>query len=611
MKSWIACVVVGLAATPAFGQPYEIAWRTVDGGGSMGVAGGPYVLDSTAGQPDAGAPASGGPYALSGGFWPVGLPSIPAADLSLGVSDAPDPVVGLQPLTYTLTVTNSGPAAATDVVLASVLPATVAFQSAGGSGWICGEAGGTVTCTRASLPLGAAPNVTITVTAPPAAQTLTSTATVAAVENDPVSANNSDTEATTVAAAPTADLRIVKSDGGVVVTWGQPLTYTIAASNSGPAPVTGALVTDAFPPSLSGVAWTCSATGGSSCPASGNGNVNHVVNLLAGGVATFTATGVVVPGTYAPIVNTATIGVPTGVFDPVAANNTSQETTPVVSPDLIFEDDFDTRDLDAWSSSTGQGLSVVPNAAYSGFLGLQVRLGGTAPQFVQDDSPIAETRYRARFYVRLERLRMDAADELELFRAVSPTAQVKVRLLLAPGAGPHTLRMAAVLDDGSVVQTPAGSEAALPLGWHSVEIDWQAASAPGAHDGRLDLWVDGQPQPSLQGLDTDEARIGMVRWGAVSGLDAGTSGTFALDAFISRRHTMIGPLSSFADVPSSHPFWPHVQAVRNAEVMDGCGGGNFCPDAVIDRGQMGGHPVTRAEMAAFLALTMGLALPVP
>ena len=71
MKPWMACLALCVAAaTPAFGQPYEISWRTVDGGGSMGVIGGPYVLDSTSGQPDAGPPQTGGTYALAGGFWP-------------------------------------------------------------------------------------------------------------------------------------------------------------------------------------------------------------------------------------------------------------------------------------------------------------------------------------------------------------------------------------------------------------------------------------------------------------------------------------------------------------------------------------------------------------
>jgi hypothetical protein len=168
-----------------------------------------------------------------------------------------------------------------------------------------------------------------------------------------------------------------------------------------------------------------------------------------------------------------------------------------------------------------------------------------------------------------------------------------------------------------VVATAPGSESALSPGWHAVEIDWQAASAPAAHDGRMDLWVDGQLQAPLVSLDTDESRLGFVRWGAVAGLDAGTSGSFSLDAFVSRRRTMIGTLSSFDDVPKTDEIWPFVQAVRNAELMEGCADGRFCPDAMHATPCAGGagdcpaRPLTRGEMAVFLARRLGLALPLP
>lgn len=587
MKHWAPLLVLCVAAAaPAFPQPYDISWRTVDAGGSMGLSGGPYRLDVTIGQPDAGPAVSGGPYELAGGFWPVALPNVPTADLSLTKTDSPDPVIGLQPLTYTLAVANAGPAVATDVIVTDTLPASVVFQSAGGSGWSCGEAAGVVTCTRPSLPVGAAPNITITVTAPPTAQTLVNTASVDGAESDPVSANNSDTETTTVTAAPTADLSVIKSDGGVTVTWGQPLTYTIVVANSGPAAVAGAIVADAFPTGLANVTWTCTPSAGSSCPASGTGNINHAVSLLAAGTATFTATGTVVIGTYAPIVNTATVGVPAGVFDPTLANNTSTETTPVVTPDLIFRDGFASRDFTPWSAAVGKGLRVMRRAAYWVPFGLQVELSEAAPQYLQDDSPVAEPRYRARFYGLLTTLRMGEGEEFELFTAYAPTGTPRLRLLLRGSAGQKRLRVVAVQDDGSVVQTPIAEAVLLPNGWRGLEIDWQASSAPGANDGRVDLWVDGQAQPPLAGIDNDEARIATARWGAVAGLDAGTSGAFLLDEFESRRHSQIGPLSSFADVPTTHELWPWIQALYNAGVTAGCGEGRYCPDSIVTRGQM-------------------------
>ena len=63
-----------------------------------------------------------------------------------------------------------------------------------------------------------------------------------------------------------------------------------------------------------------------------------------------------------------------------------------------------------------------------------------------------------------------------------------------------------------------------------------AASAAGAT-----LWIDGVQSGSLSGVDNDTRRIDHVALGAVSGIDAGTLGTYYLDAFESRRQTYIGP----------------------------------------------------------------------
>ena len=87
-----------------------------------------------------------------------------SADLAITKADAPDPVaVGLN-VTYTITVTNAGPDAATGVTVTDTLDPAVNYVSASGSGWSCGEITGVVTCTRAaSLAVGPAPDITIEV----------------------------------------------------------------------------------------------------------------------------------------------------------------------------------------------------------------------------------------------------------------------------------------------------------------------------------------------------------------------------------------------------------------------------------------------------------------
>jgi uncharacterized repeat protein (TIGR01451 family) len=258
------------------------------------------------------------------------------ADLALSKTDSPDPVTVLQPLGYTIVVSSLGPSTATSVMVVDPLPAGTVFQNASGEGWTCNHSAGTVTCTRPTLPVGAAPNIVITVTAPATPGTISNTATVSAAETDPVPGNNNDTEDTTVnTLPPQADLSIVKTDGGVEGRWGQPLTYTLTITNAGPSGVAGATVTDNFPAGLSNVSWTCAASAGSTCPASGSGNIAASVDLLPSGTATFTATGTVDPGTLGPLVNTATIAPPGSVTDPNPGNNSSTETT-VVGPIQFF-----------------------------------------------------------------------------------------------------------------------------------------------------------------------------------------------------------------------------------------------------------------------------------
>jgi hypothetical protein len=54
--------------------------------------------------------------------------------------------------------------------------------------------------------------------------------------------------------------------------------------------------------------------------------------------------------------------------------------------------------------------------------------------------------------------------------------------------------------------------------------------------------------------------------------------------------------ATFTDVPTSHPFFQFVEALAASGITGGCGGGNYCPDA----------PLTRGQMAVFLAKALGL-----
>ena len=52
----------------AFGQPYQIKWYKIAGGGGISASGG-YAVTGTLGQAEAGAAMTGGNYSMTGGFW--------------------------------------------------------------------------------------------------------------------------------------------------------------------------------------------------------------------------------------------------------------------------------------------------------------------------------------------------------------------------------------------------------------------------------------------------------------------------------------------------------------------------------------------------------------
>jgi hypothetical protein len=61
-------MVLLLASVALAAAGYDLAWWTVDGGGTARLESGSYSLSGTVGQPDAGE-LSADEYVLNGGFW--------------------------------------------------------------------------------------------------------------------------------------------------------------------------------------------------------------------------------------------------------------------------------------------------------------------------------------------------------------------------------------------------------------------------------------------------------------------------------------------------------------------------------------------------------------
>jgi uncharacterized repeat protein (TIGR01451 family) len=269
------------------------------------------------------------------------------ADVAVALAAEPQQYTPGQSLTYTLTVTNSGPDPSNGTTVSDAFPSTLS-----GVTWTCQASGG-ATCPapgsgniNASVDLPSGGAVVFTASGTVAANATGTivdhaTATAGAPATDPNTANN--TASVSTDPVPThADVAVALLASPQQYTRGQPLTYTLTVTNDGPDASNGTQVSDNFPSSLSGVTWTCVASGGASCPSSGNGDLDASVDLPSGGTVVFTATGTVRSNTTGTIEDQATATVNAPTIDPNTANNTATvDTAQAATTDEIFRNGFD------------------------------------------------------------------------------------------------------------------------------------------------------------------------------------------------------------------------------------------------------------------------------
>jgi hypothetical protein len=211
--------------------------------------------------------------------------------------------------------------------------------------------------------------------------------------------------------------------------------------------------------------------------------------------------------------------------------------------DRIFEDGFESADLTRWSSASTDGLdlSVSGAGAMAGTTaGLQAFVNDTNALFVQDDSPDAENRYRARFYFDTNGFDPGEAQShfrTRIFIAFDPTGLRLITLVLKRQGGAYSIEGRVRLDDGTRADTGF-----FPItdGPHFFELDWIRASGPAANDGFFTLRIDNTPVSGLTFLNNDASPVDFVRMGALS-IKTGAAGTLYYDQFESRRQVLIGP----------------------------------------------------------------------
>ena len=263
---------------------------------------------------------------------------VSSVDVSVIKSGPPNAIAGSN-VTYTLTVANSGPDVATNVVLNDAIPPGTTFVSLtqnNGPTAGCGapSLGGTgaVTCVWGAFGVQSA-QFTLVVNAGRNTTSISNTATASAPDSyDTDPANNSSTATTAVTLQ--SNPGVTKTGPGTV-TAGTDITYTVAVTNSGISDASDVVVTDTLPPNTTfvslaqtGAPFSCSTP-----PSGGTGTIScTIASLVSGASTSFTFVFRVAPSATGSISNTANVS--TSTVDTDGGNNSSTViSTVVVSAD--------------------------------------------------------------------------------------------------------------------------------------------------------------------------------------------------------------------------------------------------------------------------------------
>jgi uncharacterized repeat protein (TIGR01451 family) len=255
-------------------------------------------------------------------------------DLSITKTDDADPAIAGELLTYTLLVTNHGPADASDVTIVDPLPADVILRSVTSSQGDYTTDGGEITVSLGDLSAGGSATVAIAVEVDPDfVGQLSNEAVVSGrrstdtpIPGDPWSetnlSNNRDQQVTPVEAS--TDLEIVKTDLPDPAVPGEPMTYRLTVTNNGPSTATGVTAVDDLPDGV--VFESVSSSQGTAQHAEGRVTAS-LGTLKPGASATVDIVVRIQADQTEPIENDATVD--GAEPDPDPGNNYDDETTQI------------------------------------------------------------------------------------------------------------------------------------------------------------------------------------------------------------------------------------------------------------------------------------------
>ena len=334
-------------------------------------------------------------------------------DLSIAVSDNPDPVGPNGNITYTVDVTNAGPDTATDVSFNSFNNGTLRYQSITiPAGWSCPsqpavDGNPTFTCTTPTLAPGTA-QFTVVVKAPDGVNdgTLSHVFSVSGTGDDTNDGNSQEQE-NTAYVTPDADVAITVTDSPDPVFPDGNITYTVTVSNNGPDTAPNVTLSSFGGNNLRFQSATVPAGWDCTLPAAGTQTTSYSCTLAAG-----LANGASSVLTFVMQADDAILGINdqtilfgysagSSIADPVPGNNSETESTQYATPDadvaITVTDSPDPVAPDGNITYTvtvsNNGPDTAPNITLSSFGGNNLRFqSATVPAGWDCTLPAAGTQ---------------------------------------------------------------------------------------------------------------------------------------------------------------------------------------------------------------------------
>ena len=268
------------------------------------------------------------------------------ADLEVTKTDGVDQVAAGGVTTYTVRVTNNGPATVIGAILVDtagtgLVPTAVACSTAANNLCVTPPLLADLISTGISLPTlasGQFYEIRLTANVTATSGTVANTATVLPPKDtiDPNLENNVATDTDTVLGELVADLLVTKTDGVDIILTGEITTYTVRVTNRGPATVIGANLYDTADSGLTLLDAVCSTAALNTCVTKPD-----LALMMTDGITLPT----LAPGQFYEIklfaraadfscitTNSAIVTPPDTMPDPDLSNNTAEDTNEVIPP---------------------------------------------------------------------------------------------------------------------------------------------------------------------------------------------------------------------------------------------------------------------------------------